>query len=509
MAVLDVHTDHFELHRIPIPIFCDNSYQAELYVAWVVLRARASARWFVRDERWSLTDSNSYITALGSRNVTSLLVACRSLVKNTAPPQHLYSHLTGTFLDCVMDAVDNLAREVGMSQTPRYGWIPELQVLPVLFTHDERQVQDFQAFLNKKIPACVLHHLQVPFHPPSPSLLLYERVVMTGAIKWGVHLRTVAIRQGLYNPPAVTTCCMCGATVTPRHYTRDCPLLDLFRIAIHAQLAMAISQLVPRWSVNRVTLSGAQVFYGNSLFGIRVGPAALSGPMAYPCANIGFTGEITPADEKLLLSRGITCNALRHTLGFVLHTVVAIHTKHCLPAVPSLPDFCTQISTNERMSLSWIEPNPEEVLPSSWSVTAPTAIQWPHPAILRWVASVFTISMSMPRFITGVGITQHPPTQSLYWFSAAPLQGRTPPPHFTVIHECMFDLPQPDLPPYSLHGRVVWSMEYGYPSRHLSLWLDAQLHMEHRQAALRLVMQRALSLVGLLPRHSGHYGGSP
>ena len=66
----------------------------------------------------------------------------------------------------------------------------------------------------------------------------------------------------------------------------------------------------------------------------------------------------------------------------------------------------------------------------------------------------------------------------------------------------MFDLPRSDLPPYSLHGPVVWSMEYGYQSRHLSLWLDAQLHIGHRQAALRLVMQRALSLVGLLPRHS-------
>ena len=158
VAVLDVHTDHDELHPIPIPIFCDNSYQAELYVAWVVLRARASARWFVRDEPWSLTDSNSYITAIGSLNdstsalVTSLLVACRSLVRNTAPLQHLYFHLTGTFLDCVMDVVDNLAREVGMSQTPRHGWIPELQALPVLFTHDERQVQDFQAFLNKRSP---------------------------------------------------------------------------------------------------------------------------------------------------------------------------------------------------------------------------------------------------------------------------------------------------------------------------------------------------------------------
>ena len=244
---------------------------------------------------------------------------------------------------------------------------------------------------------------------------------MTGAIKWGTHLRTVAIRQGLYSPPTVAACCMCGATVTPRHYTRDCPLVDFFRIAIHAQLAMAISDLVPRWSVNCVTLSGVEVFYGNSLFGISVGPAALSGPMVYPCANIGFTGEITPVDEKLLLGRGITRNALRHTLGFVLRSVVAIHSKHCLLAIPSLPDHCAQISENERLSLSCIEPNPEEKLPSVWSITAPMTIQWPHPAILRWVASVFTMSLSVPRFITGMGITQHPPTLSLYWFSAAPL----------------------------------------------------------------------------------------
>ena len=121
-----------------------------------------------------------------------------------------------------------------MSQTPRYKWIPELQELPVLFTHNERQVQDFQAFLNKKISAFVLHHLQVPYHPPSLNLLLYERVIMTAAIKCGTHLRIVAIRQGLYTPPTVANCCMCGASVTPRHYTPDCPLPDFFRIAIHA-----------------------------------------------------------------------------------------------------------------------------------------------------------------------------------------------------------------------------------------------------------------------------------
>ena len=113
-----------------------------------------------------------------------------------------------------------------------------------------------------------------------------------------------------YTPPASATCCMCGATVTPRHYTRECPQLDFFRIAIHAQLALAISDFVPRWSINCVTLSGIQIFYGNSSFGISVGPAALAGPMVYPCANLGFTGEATPADEKLCsvgVSRTMCC----------------------------------------------------------------------------------------------------------------------------------------------------------------------------------------------------------
>ena len=175
VAVLDVHTGHYTLHRIPIPIFCDNLYQAELYVAWIVLRARACARWYTRDERWSLTDSNSYVTALGSRNdsssplVTSLLAACRALVQHAASPRHLYSHLTGTFLDRVMDVVDCLAREVGLSQIPRCGWIPELQQLLVLFTHNNRQVQDFQAFLVKKIPACVLSTRVFRIVPPLPT----------------------------------------------------------------------------------------------------------------------------------------------------------------------------------------------------------------------------------------------------------------------------------------------------------------------------------------------------
>ena len=260
---------------------------------------------------------------------------------------------------------------------------------------------------------------------------------------------------------------------------------------------------MPRWSVNCVTLSGFLIFHGNSLFGITVGPAALAGPLAYPCANLGFSGEVTPADEKLLLSRGITRNALRHTLVFVLRSLVAIHSRHRLPAIPSLPDHRAHISGNEHLFLSWIEPHPEEHLPSTWSFSAPRAIQWPHPAILRWVVTVFAMSLSVPQFITGGGSPKvlHDP------YIGFPLLSCRAAPRLRSLPRSAsaFSIFRPRIPPppsYSLHGRVVWSMECGYPSRHLSLWLDTKLPVVHRQAALRLVMRRALSLVGVPPRHS-------
>ena len=133
VALLDVDTSHYTLHRIPIPIFCDNSYQAELYVAWVVLRSQARARWYIRDDMWSLTDSNSYVMALGSgNNSTSCLKTSNETFGHV--PFSCLSHLDSThclssapmFLDCAMDVVDCLAREEGLTQTPRYGWIPEL-----------------------------------------------------------------------------------------------------------------------------------------------------------------------------------------------------------------------------------------------------------------------------------------------------------------------------------------------------------------------------------------------
>ena len=112
------------------------------------------------------------------------------------PPRHLYSHLTGIFMDHVLDAVNGLACEEGLAQILRYGRIMELQRLPILFPHCDRQLRDLQALLTTAVPPCVHSALNIPYSPPSPSLLLYEQVVMSGYIKWDVHFRIVAIKTG-------------------------------------------------------------------------------------------------------------------------------------------------------------------------------------------------------------------------------------------------------------------------------------------------------------------------
>ena len=55
---------------------------------------------------------------------------------------------------------------------------------------------------------------------------------------------------------------------------------------------------------------GLLVFHDQVLFGIALGPQTIFGPMCYAQVHLGFTGEISPRDVSLLLSRGITQKAL-------------------------------------------------------------------------------------------------------------------------------------------------------------------------------------------------------
>ena len=66
LVVADPATGWHQSYRVPIPVHVDGSYQAELYVAWEVLRARGTHRvvWGTRGPQWSFHDSKGYIDAV-------------------------------------------------------------------------------------------------------------------------------------------------------------------------------------------------------------------------------------------------------------------------------------------------------------------------------------------------------------------------------------------------------------------------------------------------------------
>ena len=83
--------------------------------------------------------SQSYISALESRNdsncpvVSALIKRCRSLSNQWEVPQHPYSHLSGNFLDEVIERAGLYAKDVALRQLPASGWIGGLQDPRVCF----------------------------------------------------------------------------------------------------------------------------------------------------------------------------------------------------------------------------------------------------------------------------------------------------------------------------------------------------------------------------------------
>ena len=107
------------VYQVPIPCHLDHSYAVEVYTSWVLCRVkstlRASAHVACATAR-SLRKGG--IMALHSRRpselgtglVDLLLADCIDRAAPFPPPQHLYSHQEGTFVDLVLDEVDGAER---------------------------------------------------------------------------------------------------------------------------------------------------------------------------------------------------------------------------------------------------------------------------------------------------------------------------------------------------------------------------------------------------------------
>ena len=108
-------------------------------------------------------------------------------------PTHLYSHVQGTVLDTVLDAVDKLAGEVARRSTPVSGWLHGANYPLACFevSHKGRengeevsiwvQQQDIAPTINQRVVAQYMKERAQPAPNIRPELAAYTSLVTQGA----------------------------------------------------------------------------------------------------------------------------------------------------------------------------------------------------------------------------------------------------------------------------------------------------------------------------------------
>ena len=219
LAILNVVTGVYKLYPVHIPFFCNNSYQAEVYVVWVVLQSRVPSASAWRGALWTFSDSQSYISAVDSRNegccpfVSAMLLRYRAFCRWEVP-RHLYSHLQGTFLDEVLERVNAYAKDVALQQRPAPGWIAGLREPIVCFVDTSAprpyQVHDPLPLFRHRLCRYLREAVSLPPIEDNPCHAFYSDLVIKGFLTWGVHLMVVAIRHDV-GAASDAVCPFCGA----------------------------------------------------------------------------------------------------------------------------------------------------------------------------------------------------------------------------------------------------------------------------------------------------------
>ena len=127
---------------------------------------------------WHFADCKGYITAQEGRRETDdslqgdLIRECRAMADRHPPPRHLYSHITGTWLDAVLDQVDAAAGRSADSCPATVGWPSLLQEPRICFSHAGLQVHD--ALPHARCALLVSHHAYAKSPPPQRHPALGE-----------------------------------------------------------------------------------------------------------------------------------------------------------------------------------------------------------------------------------------------------------------------------------------------------------------------------------------------
>ena len=288
-----------------------------------------------------------------------------------APPRHLYSHITGTWLDTLLDQVDLAAGRAAVACPDTVGWLSPLQEPRVCFSHMGLQVNDALPHARRALIAS--HHAYAKAPPPQrhPTLSEYATAVSHGLLTWGDHLTATGIRLSLF-PPKDTPCPLCLLPALGDHIL-SCPLDPLLRTHYHRWLAARLSQRCRAWRHCTPNAWGTLVLWGDEPFLLAVdGSPAHDTITTY---TVGRLGAISPPHRDALQHRGLRPAHLRRLLCDIILTTVLLHKRHAVPVLPLADHLSPLTRAPVNQSLAG-HPPPEWYHVANWAPT-PRSSRWP------------------------------------------------------------------------------------------------------------------------------------
>ena len=422
VAVFCPVTLRYQVYPVPIPLRLDNAYTAELYTAWVALTAKgpsADPAIGFRSGAWHFADCKGYITAQEGRREPEdslqgdLIRSCRDMAHGHAPPHHLYSHIAGTWLDTLLDRVDEAAGQAADNCPDAVGWLGPLQKPRVCFSHAGLQVHHAVPHARRALLAS--HHAFSASPPPQrlPDLNEYANIVSHGLVTWGDHLAVTGIRLSLF-PPRDTSCPLCTMPASGDHIL-SCPLDPLIRAHYHRWLAARLSQRCHTWRHCTPTAWGTLVLWGDEPFILAVDGSPAHHTIA--TYTVGRLGAISTPHRDALLHRGLRPARLRRLLCDVVLTTVLLHKRHAVPVLPLADHLSPLPRAPVNQSLA-NDPPPEWYHVANWAPT-PGSGRWPAWDVLLglWLSGDLLLAPKVKSVISTR--SKHSPYRVLYVYNGS------------------------------------------------------------------------------------------
>ena len=477
VAVFCPVTLRYQVYPVPIPLRLDNAYTAELYTAWVALTAKgpsADPAIGFRSGAWHFADCKGYITAQEGRREPEdslqgdLIRSCRDMAHGHAPPHHLYSHIAGTWLDTLLDRVDEAAGQAADTCPDAVGWLGPLQQPRVCFSHAGLQVHDAVPHARRALLAS--HHAFSASPPPQrrPDLNEYANIVSHGLVTWGDHLTVTGIRLSLF-PPRDTSCPLCTMPASGDHIL-SCPLDPLIRAHYHRWLAARLSQRCHAWRHCTPTAWGTLVLWGDEPFILAVDGSPAHHTIA--TYTVGRLGAISTPHRDALLHRGLRPARLRRLLCDVVLTTVLLHKRHAVPVLPLADHLSPLPRAPVNQSLA-SNPPPEWYHVANWAPT-PGSGRWPAWDVLLglWLSGDLLLVPKVKSVISTR--SRHSPYRVLYVYNGS---NQIPPTMWQEIEQNPHDviildsLGRHGLAPHLPGRRRLWAIHYGGNGRSLEAGL--------------------------------------